>query len=227
MIILTLMNAAILQLRPCPAQEARLFQEISGTVKDATGGVLPGAAVAIPALRISVNADNAGRYTLKNVPPGKAVLEVSLSGFADRKVEVLVTAGENLTLDIVLEIQSRSETITVEYASPKLMTASDSIGVVSVAPSQVAALPSLGEKDIFRAFQLSRGYSPLAFAKQVRLRHARCILNLADATTTVTNVAFACGFSDLGHFSKDYRRMFGELPSQALCRAKGVSSANH
>ncbi|HYM35571.1 MAG TPA: AraC family transcriptional regulator [Steroidobacteraceae bacterium] len=91
----------------------------------------------------------------------------------------------------------------------------------------IAAITGVSARSIFRAFQQSRNYSPLAFAKQVRLRHARRILNLADATTTVTNVAFACGFSDLGHFSKDYRRMFGESPSQALCRAKGVSSASH
>ena len=96
-----------------------------------------------------------------------------------------------------------------------------------ISVEDVAAVAGVSARSIFRTFQQSRGYSPLAFAKQVRLRHARCILNLADATTTVTDVAFACGFGDLGHFSKDYRRMFGELPSQALGRAKGTSSANH
>lgn len=91
----------------------------------------------------------------------------------------------------------------------------------------VAAITGLSARSIFRTFQQRRGYSPLAFAKQVRLQHARDMLNLAEVTTTVTEVAFACGFSDLGHFSKDYRRAFGESPSQALNRAKGAGSANH
>jgi transcriptional regulator GlxA family with amidase domain len=32
----------------------------------------------------------------------------------------------------------------------------------------------------------------------------------------VTGVAFACGFQNLGHFARDYRLRFGELPSETL-----------
>ncbi|MBI3701251.1 MAG: AraC family transcriptional regulator [Afipia sp.] len=76
---------------------------------------------------------------------------------------------------------------------------------------------------IFKAFQKSRGYSPMAFAKQVRLRHAREMLSLPDQNTSVTGVAFACGFSNLGHFAKDYRETFKERPSETLARAKQKS----
>jgi len=37
---------------------------------------------------------------------------------------------------------------------------------------------------------------------------------------TVTTVAHACGFSNLGHFSARYRRRFGELPSETLRQAR-------
>ena len=97
----------------------------------------------------------------------------------------------------------------------------------SICVEDIATVTGASARSIFRAFQRSRGYSPLAFAKQVRLRHAQYMLKSADAMTTVTDVAFTCGFSDLGNFSKDYRRAFGEIPSQALNRAKGASSANH
>ncbi len=97
----------------------------------------------------------------------------------------------------------------------------------TISVEDVAAVSGASARSIFRAFQQSRGYSPLAFAKQVRLRHARDMLNLADITTTVTDIAFACGFSDLGRFSKDYRQTFGESPSQALYRARGAGSVNH
>jgi AraC-like DNA-binding protein len=77
----------------------------------------------------------------------------------------------------------------------------------------------IGARAIFRAFQQARGYSPMAFAKMVRLKHARRMLAEPDAETTVTLVAFACGFGNLGHFARDYRQAFGERPSETLARA--------
>jgi len=38
------------------------------------------------------------------------------------------------------------------------------------------------------------------------------------STTTVTAVAMDHGFFQLGRFSADYRRAFGELPSETLGR---------
>jgi len=34
-------------------------------------------------------------------------------------------------------------------------------------------------------------------------------------------VAFNCGFGNLGHFAREYREAFGELPSETLARARG------
>ena len=77
----------------------------------------------------------------------------------------------------------------------------------------------VGARALFRAFQQARGYSPMAFAKMVRLKHARRMLAEPNAETTVTLVAFACGFGNLGHFARDYRETFGERPSETLVRA--------
>jgi AraC-like DNA-binding protein len=77
----------------------------------------------------------------------------------------------------------------------------------------------VGARAIFKAFQQTRGYSPMAFARMVRLKHARQMLTAPDAETSVTLIAFACGFGNLGHFARDYRRAFGERPSETLARA--------
>jgi transcriptional regulator GlxA family with amidase domain len=53
----------------------------------------------------------------------------------------------------------------------------------------------------------------------VRLRHAREMLATPDHETSVTSVAFVCGFGNLGHFARDYRETFGERPSETLARA--------
>ena len=61
------------------------------------------------------------------------------------------------------------------------------------------------------------------FVKRVRLNHAKQMLTLSTRAheETVTSVAFACGFGNLGHFASDYKRAFGEMPSATLLRAKG------
>ena len=91
-------------------------------------------------------------------------------------------------------------------------------------PISVAKLSEIANhsaRAIFRAFKRHRGYSPMAFAKDVRLRRARRMLSEAELLTSVTGVAFACGFHNLGHFADDYRKLFGELPSATLkCAAK-------
>ena len=45
--------------------------------------------------------------------------------------------------------------------------------------------------------------------------------------TSVTAVAFACGFDNPGHFAGDYRLAFGELPSQTLTKVKGPAYQSH
>jgi AraC-like DNA-binding protein len=76
-----------------------------------------------------------------------------------------------------------------------------------------------GARALFRAFQQTRGYSPMAFAKMVRLRHARDMLCTPGPETSVTSVAFVCGFGNLGHFARDYRQAFGERPSETLAKS--------
>lgn len=66
----------------------------------------------------------------------------------------------------------------------------------------------------------AEGTTPNRHIKQVRLRHARKMLQNAVAATTVTSVAVKCGFSNMGHFAKDYRNEFGEAPSETMKASK-------
>jgi AraC-like DNA-binding protein len=87
---------------------------------------------------------------------------------------------------------------------------------------ELAAEVGCSVRSLFRAFRQSRGTSPLEFARRIRLGHARRMLEAPDAATTVTSVAFACGFGDLGRFSKDFTQAFGELPSLVLGRRRAA-----
>ena len=81
------------------------------------------------------------------------------------------------------------------------------------------ALTGTSARTIYRAFRQTRGYSPLAFSKQRRLCKAREMLLDAAGARTVMEVACACGFGDISHFSRDFSKAFGEAPS-AVLRAK-------
>lgn len=71
-------------------------------------------------------------------------------------------------------------------------------------------------RSVFRAFRQSRGYTPLQFVKQVRLRHARRLLEDPGSNGNVTQIALLCGFSDISNFSKDFAKTFGVPPSRLL-----------
>lgn len=76
-------------------------------------------------------------------------------------------------------------------------------------------------RSLFYSIRKSRGVSPMVFLRQVRLRHAREMLAHAKPEASVTSVAYACGFSNLGHFARYYRSAFGEHPSATLKAARG------
>jgi AraC-like DNA-binding protein len=60
-------------------------------------------------------------------------------------------------------------------------------------------------------------WSAHEYLKLQRLARARQLLNLADArSTTVTDVATACGYSNLSQFSTAFRHEFGISPKDAL-----------
>jgi len=68
----------------------------------------------------------------------------------------------------------------------------------------------------------------MAFVKEMRLRRAREMLVRTDLSPSVTETALACGFTNLGHFARDYFKRFGERPSETLRRrcSKTLTSAS-
>lgn len=86
----------------------------------------------------------------------------------------------------------------------------------------LARMVGVSARSLFRAFRVHRGYSPMEFARNVRLDRAAAMLAGAKADS-VTEVALTCGFSDFGRFSRDFARRFGERPSAVLQRSKNVS----
>src|SRR5262245_10227289 len=75
-------------------------------------------------------------------------------------------------------------------------------------------------------FKMFLGTTPLGWVRRMRLARARQDLLHARPPTSVTDVALANGFSQLGRFAGQYRRLFGELPSATLQRSTNLSTSD-
>lgn len=93
------------------------------------------------------------------------------------------------------------------------------------APPTIAVLCGalgVGERTLHDAFRDHLDTTPKAYAKALRLNAARHDLLRPTAKTRVTDVALDWGFGHFGWFSQDYRRLFGETPSQTLHRGRSA-----
>ncbi len=108
---------------PCVGA-AQVLGTVAGTVKDPSGGVLPGVTVEVssPALIEKVRGsvtDGSGQYRIINLPPGSYTVTFSLTGFSTvRREGVEVSPNFTSNVDGELRVGAVQETITVTGESP-------------------------------------------------------------------------------------------------------------
>lgn len=77
----------------------------------------------------------------------------------------------------------------------------------------------VSERALRYAFEEMVGISPVRYLSMLRLCEACRSLSSADAgRKSVKSIALSCGLWDLSRFADNYRRVFGELPSETLMR---------
>ena len=77
---------------------------------------------------------------------------------------------------------------------------------------------SFGRTVFYKKMKGISGYSPKDFVRIVRMKKAGNLLS--DTSTSVTEVAFEVGFSDANYFSRQFKKHFGENPSEYQKRHK-------
>ena len=83
-----------------------------------------------------------------------------------------------------------------------------------------AGLSARGTENLFRDFL---GLTPIAFLRHQRLHGVRRALLFSERVPgAVKKAAIEMGFWHLGYFARDYRRLFGETPSQTLAMGRRV-----
>jgi transcriptional regulator GlxA family with amidase domain len=106
----------------------------------------------------------------------------------------------------------------------RLVQQAEALALASVdEPLHVSALChviGVSERTLRKAFHRVHGVPPCRHLRMLRLSNARRALLSADsALAKVTEIAMSFGFAELGRFSVEYKKAFGESPSQTLYRA--------
>ena len=100
----------------------RTTGDITGTVTDTTGGVLPGVTVTAVCQETNFSrtavSDGGGGFRLSELPICLYKVTSDLPGFKTVSRDALVTANGVAKADFKLEVGTQSETITVQGVSP-------------------------------------------------------------------------------------------------------------
>jgi transcriptional regulator GlxA family with amidase domain len=83
-----------------------------------------------------------------------------------------------------------------------------------LAPDALAAAGAMSVRTLNRLFS-TIGTTPMRWVWSERLEASRVSLSQGEVRS-VTDAAFAHGFSELGHFSRSFKRTFGVSPQKLL-----------
>lgn len=93
---------------------------------------------------------------------------------------------------------------------------------------ELLAAADISERSLQYGFKDAFGMTPQAFIKCRRLHFARQqLLTQCSDEASVSQVAAGLGFYELGRFAKEYRQLFGQLPSETLRRHQVFSIHGH
>ncbi len=132
------------------AAQAGSTAQIAGTVKDDTGGVLPGVTVTVTQTatgftRTAVS-DESGGYVIPNLPVGPYRLEATLQGFRSYvQTGIVLTVNATPTINVVLALGAVSEQISVQANAAMVETRSTGVGQL-IDNQRVLELPLNGRQ---------------------------------------------------------------------------------
>ena len=121
---------------------------ITGTISDPAGALVPAAPVQARNVETgavySAASSATGNYTLAQLPTGTYEISVSVTGFKKYvRQNLVLPVAQTLRIDVVLEVGSNTESITVSESAPLLKTESGELSH-NVTSQNMDQLPILG-----------------------------------------------------------------------------------
>ena len=144
----SVLMAIFIALLAAPAGAQVGMTEMTGTVTDGTGAVLPGVTIiatdASRGIQRTAVSGADGRYAFTQMPVGTYKFTFSLDGFDSAELEnVELNVGQRPTIDVTMQVAGVAETITVQAETPVIETTRSELSH-TVQDIQVEELPILG-----------------------------------------------------------------------------------
>lgn len=125
---------------------------VEGTVRDSVGAVVPGASVTLRSgsYQTTATTDTKGHFSLPDIPVTAGTVEVTHEGFRTATQTWTAGATASISLDIVLQLASTSEEVTVSATRTEMRLADTPGSTVLLSSTDVTATPALRVDDVLR-----------------------------------------------------------------------------
>ncbi|RPJ62455.1 MAG: TonB-dependent receptor [Acidobacteria bacterium] len=142
---------------------------IEGRVSDATGGVVPGAAVKVAGATFNreVLTDDVGSFRVMQVPPGAYKLSASMTGFNTAVAEVTVGVGKVVAVDFALKVGDMSEQVIVSADNIAKIDPAETTVETNITTSLIDSLPKGVRMDSLLKMSPATRYEPNGAGYQV------------------------------------------------------------
>jgi hypothetical protein len=134
-VLRSVLGGSLLLLLTAAVVHAQATAQITGNVKDASGGVLPGANVTITqtetGFKREVVTDGNGSFSFPSIPIGPYRVEVMLQGFrTSAQTGIVLQVNSNVVVPVTMALGEVAETITVQANAQVVETRNLGVGQV-------------------------------------------------------------------------------------------------
>jgi hypothetical protein len=134
-IVVALSTVLLISALSCGSVWAQATAQISGSVRDQTGAVLPGVEITATqtATGLARNAisNETGSYTLSNLPTGPYRLEAALPGFRTyAQTGIVLEVNASPVINVTLEVGQVAETVEVQANAALVETSTVGVGQI-------------------------------------------------------------------------------------------------
>ena len=141
---------------------------MNGTIRDASGGVVVGAAIVLKNVDTTVErrtrSNSDGNYAFLEVHPGNYTLQTSTAGFATQKSEPFtLVVNQTATFDFTLEVGNVEQAVTVRAVGAEVQASTAEIGAV-IGEKKIRDLP-LNGRNFTELLALTPGITPVSVAQ--------------------------------------------------------------
>ncbi len=175
--------AFLLSVLACSTVWAQATAQISGSVKDQSGAVLPGAEVTATQTETGIArntiSNETGAYVLSNLPLGPYRLEVSLPGFRTFvQTGIVLQVNSSPVINATLEVGQRTEQIEIQANAALVETRSIGVGQV-MEQQRILELP-LNGRNVTELITLGGGAVDIpAYASSPRSMQGQAAISVA------------------------------------------------